>query len=91
MTPHPDPLAPLVDAIAARVVEYLKPLLESGPLTIRPRLMTVKQAGVYLARTDKAVRNLILEDAFPVVRADNRIMLDIHDLDAWIDKHKEQR
>jgi hypothetical protein len=83
-----DPMAPLVDAIASRVIDYMRPLLESSTLALRPRLLTVEQAAVYLARTPNAVRCLLTKDAFPAVKADGRTMLDVRDLDRWIDQNK---
>jgi hypothetical protein len=76
----------IADAIAAAVVEEMKPLLEM--LSVRPRLLTVEQAGVYVGRTPNAVRILLSRGAFPAVKADGRTMLDVQDLDRWIDRGK---
>ncbi|MGO9262719.1 MAG: helix-turn-helix domain-containing protein [Bryobacteraceae bacterium] len=76
----------LVDAIAAAVAEELKPLLEMA--SVKPRLLTVEQAGIYVGRTPNAVRILLSRGAFPAVKADARTMLDVQDLDRWIDQGK---
>jgi hypothetical protein len=75
-----------VDAIAAAVLEEIKPLL--GVLSVKPRLLTIEQAGTYLGRTPNAVRILLSRGAFPAVKADGRTMLDVQDLDRWIDQNK---
>lgn len=75
-----------VDAIAAVVLEEMKPLL--SVLSVKPRLLTVEQAGIYVGRTPNAVRILLSRGAFPAVKADGRTMLDVQDLDRWIDQNK---
>ena len=80
-----NPFASLVDAIADAVLSRLRPILD---VHVRPRLFSVDQAAVYLGRTAKAVRCLIDANAFPSVRTDGRIMLDVLDLDRWIDGGK---
>lgn len=77
----------LVDAIATAVLAKIKPLLDAGA-QVKARLMTIEQAAVYLGRTATAVRCLITKDAFPSVKADGRVMLDVRDLDRWIEQNK---
>jgi len=55
---------------------------------IRPRLLTVKEAAIYLGRSVNAIRELVWKGALPIVRTDRRIHFDIHDLDEWIQKNK---
>ena len=55
---------------------------------IRPRLLTIKQASVYLGRSIPALRELIWKGKLPFVRVDRRIHLDIKDLDLWIEQNK---
>jgi len=76
----------LAGNIAAAVVARLKPLLEEARVT--PRLLTLAQAGVYLGRSPDAVRKLVDRGAFPSVRTDARLMVDIRDLDGWIERNK---
>ena len=52
--------------------------------------MTIEQAAVYIGRTPKAVRCLLTKDAFPQIKADGRVMIDVKDLDLWIERNKEQ-
>ncbi len=60
----------------------------AGREPIQPRLLSVKEAAIYLGRSVVAVRELIWKRDLPIVRPDRRIHLDINDLDAWIDRHK---
>ena len=83
----PDPLSPLVEAIASAVLSKLKPALEQAQ-GLRPRLLTVEQAAQYLGRTAYSIRHLAAQGAFPCVRADGRVMFDVKDLDSWIDCNK---
>ena len=59
-------------------------------IRIRPRLLNVEQAAVYLSISPKTIRNGIgpkAPDPFPVKpkRAGKRVLFDIKDLDAYID------
>jgi len=56
--------------------------------SIKPRLLTIKEAATYLGRSVPAIRELIWKGDLPVVRPDRRIHLDILDLDRWIEKNK---
>jgi excisionase family DNA binding protein len=59
---------------------------------IRPskRLYSIKEAGEYLGRTVWAVREMIWAGKLPIVKDGKRILLDIHDMDSWIEKNKTQ-
>lgn len=83
-TNNSNPFSPMVEAIADAVLR-LRPAFDC---LVRPRLFSVDQAAVYIGRTAKATRCLIDANAFPSVRTDGRIMLDVRDLDRWIDTGK---
>ena len=55
---------------------------------MQPMLLTVKDAAIYLGRTEQAIQHLIFSHELPVVRAGRRVHLDRRDLDAWIEKNK---
>jgi len=80
----------LVQAIADQVVTRVR--AELSHLDDRPRvqpvLLSVKDAGVYIGRSEQAVQHLIFEKELPVVRVGRRVHLDRRDLDAWIEKNK---
>jgi len=63
-------------------------LTQSQAQPLRPRLLTVDQAAGYLGRTTKAVRHLIHQGSFPLVRTGSRVMFDLQDLDQWIEQNK---
>jgi len=74
----------LADAIAARVAARLSQSEE-------PRLLTVKEAAVYIARTEKALWHMIGGGKVSVVREGTRVHLDRADLDRWIEMRKTKR
>lgn len=78
----------IADALIDRVVERVCSRIEAIQ-TLRPRLLTVKQAALYLSRTESAIRKLGASGAFPCTRADGRVQFDIRDLDQWIEQNKE--
>jgi excisionase family DNA binding protein len=83
------PLSELVEAIAAEVLRQLKPELSNiAAPVIQPALLDVKQAAVYLGRTEQAVQHLIFDKELPVVRVGRRVHLHRPDLDRWIEKNK---
>ena len=75
----------LVDRIKEQVQLEAKASL---PQTGQPRLLTVKQAAEYIARSEQAVRHLIFQRDLPVVRHGRCVRLDRKDLDQWIDQNK---
>ena len=52
------------------------------------RLLTVREAAKYIGRTESAVRELVGNEKLPHIRGDRRVMLDIRDLDRWIDTNR---
>jgi excisionase family DNA binding protein len=82
----------LVAAIAEQVAAKLRSALadDSGHTTsrIQPVLLNVKEAAIYLGRSEQSVQHLIFQRDLPVVRVGRRVHLDRRDLDAWIEKNK---
>jgi excisionase family DNA binding protein len=88
MSSHIDPsLNVLAKAVAAELAAILKEQV-ARPYVIEPALLTVKQAAVYLGRSEQSVQHLIFQKDLPVVRVGRRVHLDRRDLDAWIEKNK---
>ncbi len=52
------------------------------------RLLTVREAAKYIGRTESAVRELVWNRKLAHIRTDRRVMLDIRDLDRWIDANR---
>ena len=53
------------------------------------RLYTLKEAAIYLGRSDWSIRHLIWKGLLPQVRAGGRVHVDVKDMDAFIEKYKE--
>lgn len=58
--------------------------------TVSKRLYSVKEAGRYLGRSAWAIRHLIWEGHLPEVRQGRRVMVDVVDMDRFIEKHKRE-
>jgi len=80
-------LAFLVKAVAVEVTTMLREEL-ARPREVQAALLTVKQAAVYLGRSEQSVQHLVFQKELPVVRVGRRVHLDRRDLDAWIEKNK---
>ena len=74
------------ECVAAKVVERTQ---ESGA-PVRPRLLSVEQAAIYIGRTTEAVQHMIASGKLPTVRSDRRVFIDVRDLDAWIEDNKQR-
>ena len=57
---------------------------------IEKRLYSVKEAGRYLGISPWAVRHLIWSGKLPSVRQGRRVLLDIFDLNRFIDNNKSE-
>jgi excisionase family DNA binding protein len=79
----------LVKAVAEEVAKMLKPeIARLSVPTIQPALLDVKQAGIYLGRSEQSIQHLIFSRDLPVVRVGRRVHLHRKDLDAFIEKNK---
>jgi excisionase family DNA binding protein len=79
----------LLRTIAIEIASMLKVELHRAVSPqLQPALLTVKQAALYLGRSEQAVQHLIFQKDLPVVRIGRRVHLDRRDLDAWIEKNK---
>ena len=52
------------------------------------RLYNLKEAAVYLGRSVWAVREMLWNGKIPYVKDGKRILVDIQDMDTWIDQSK---
>lgn len=80
-------LAGKSSAIACRVVSD-PPASPSLPVLIIPRLLRIQDAARYLSSTTWFVETLIREKQIPSLIIGKRRVIDINDLDAWIEKQK---
>ena len=56
---------------------------------LEKRLHNVKEAAKYLGRSVWAIREMYYSGKIPCVRDGRRMLFDIVDLDAWIEKNKQ--
>jgi excisionase family DNA binding protein len=83
------PLDGFAKAIAEEVAGMLRQEIGHAlASSIQPALFTVKQAAIYLGRSEQSVQHLIFQKDLPAVRVGRRVHLDRRDLDAWIEKNK---
>jgi excisionase family DNA binding protein len=78
----------LAEAISMQVVKQLAARIAELPTKPAPALMTVKDAAVYLGRSQQSIQHLIADGQLPVVRVGRRVHLHRADLDRWIEKNK---
>lgn len=57
---------------------------------VSKRLYSVKEAGRYLGRSPWAIRHLIWGGHLPQVRQGRRVMIDVVDMDQFIEKHQRE-
>jgi excisionase family DNA binding protein len=75
-----------IDAIRQQVVKEMA--AQSPKAAPQRRLLTAKEAGVYLGRSEAAVRQMIFKKQIPVVRDGRNVRIDVRDLDDRIDDLK---
>ena len=78
----------IAEEVAAKVKSEITYHVEHLAGRVQPALLNVKEAAVYLGRSEQSVQHLIFEKELPVVRVGRRVHLDRRDLDAWIEKNK---
>ena len=77
----------ILESIADRIWERIASRME--PARSQARLLTVQDAANYLGRSAHAVRHLCDMGTLPTVRIDNRVFLDVKDLDKVIAESKQ--
>jgi excisionase family DNA binding protein len=79
----------LIEALAEKVAERLSRERNVGNGTQRTaRLLTLKEAAAYLSLSLSTVKNMLVSSELRVVSRGGRRMVDINDLDVWIERHK---
>jgi excisionase family DNA binding protein len=80
----------LVNAVAVEVASKVLSMLKeeiSQLRQVQPTLFTVKQAAVYLGRSESSIEQLIFKKTLPVVRLGGRVHLDRRQLDKLIEEN----
>ena len=75
----------LVAEITAQVLASTQARARTSGERVEARLLTVKEAAQYLARSEQAIRHLVFQRDLPVVRSGRNVRLDRRDLDRWIE------
>ena len=83
-----DLAAQLVEQITARVLASVKAPTAPEQRKVEARLMTVKEAAEYIARSEQAVRHLIFKRDLPAIRTGRHVRIDRKDLDRWIEQNR---
>jgi excisionase family DNA binding protein len=52
------------------------------------RLYSIPEAALYLGRTVWAVREMLYGGKMPFIKDGKRVLLDIRDMDTWIENNK---
>jgi excisionase family DNA binding protein len=78
----------IAEEVAAKVKSEIACHVQHLAVKVQPALLNVKEAAVYLGRSEQSVQHLIFEKELPVVRVGRRVHLDRRDLDTWIERNK---
>jgi excisionase family DNA binding protein len=62
--------------------------LDNPPRDLSKRLFSIKDSAVYLGRSVWAIREMLWAGKMPYVKDGKRILLDIQDMNEWIDRSK---
>lgn len=88
MPQPPDPVGEtIVSGLRGLITAAVAQALVDAP-PIRPRLLNDEQAGVYIGRPASTVRRLVREGRIRKASRDTRILVDVVDLDAFIETEK---
>jgi excisionase family DNA binding protein len=55
---------------------------------VQKRLYSVDEASVYLGRTVWSVREMLWAGKMPFIKDGRRVLLDIRDMDEWVENSK---
>ena len=84
----------LANPLPARLREGARDSISPAPLdrssAVRPRLLGVREAALYLSLSHWTVRQLVWDGQLPAVRIGRRLLFDVRDLDALIDRSKRR-
>jgi excisionase family DNA binding protein len=76
-------------AIETAVETGVRKALNISDATNR-RLLSIEEGAVYLSLSKREVYNMIATDELPAVTHGRRKMLDIRDLEVWIERSKKR-
>jgi excisionase family DNA binding protein len=79
-----DPLSQMIEAACEAAIKRAMKVSDISPR----RLLTVQEAAVYLALSEREVYNMVANKELTGVRHGRRLMVDIRDLEEWVATHK---
>jgi excisionase family DNA binding protein len=79
-----DPLSEMIEVACGAAI---RKAMNVTDLTSR-RLLTVKEVAVYLAVSEREVYNMLSKNELRSVRHGRRLMVDLRDLERWIEGNK---
>ena len=80
----------LIEALAEKVAaRLLRDSAAQGGNPRPTRLVTLKEAAAYLSLSLSTIKNMLVSSELRVVSRGGRRMIDVQDLDLWIERHKE--
>ena len=56
---------------------------------LQPRLLSYEAATRYVSLSYWTVRHMVVEGVIPHIKSGKRVLIDVRDLDEWIEKSKE--
>ena len=77
----------LSQIIKAACEEALRATLHIADLSPR-RLLSVEETAIYLGLSEREIYNILAAKQLAGVRHGKRIMVDIRDLERWVERHK---
>ncbi len=86
MATRTDPLSQMIEAACEAAIRRAMSISDISPR----RLLTAPEAGVYLALSEREIYNMIANKEITGVRHGRRLMIDIRDIEEWIDIKKAQ-
>jgi len=81
-----DALGQLISAV---VKEAVRDALKASEVTTR-RLLSIEEGAVHLSLSKREIYNMIANRQLSVIVHGRRKMLDIHDLERWIERNRIQ-
>lgn len=80
-----------MSALTAEIKQAVQEVLREHLADIllrKKRLLTIPEASVYLTLAPRTISDMLSKGELPAVGKGNRRMLDVEDLDQWIERHK---
>lgn len=79
----------MASALAIEIREAVKAAIEEWR-PVQSRLLTTAEAAQYLKLSLRSMKAMQSHGDIPVVRTGRRVMVDIRDLDEWIEENKSR-